>query len=261
MTEQFYFPGVTLLITHYNRSSSLERLLRSLNGFGCRFDETIVSDDGSKPEQQEKLSLLQQQYNFRLVTTPVNKGLANCLNKGQDAVQTPYTLYIQEDFVPSALFPAHMADALQIMNEQSRIDYIRFWSFYRYPSLKPFGKGFSETYFNPFKFDHHIFFMYSDNPHLRRSNFLEKFGRYDEGIDGNVAEQNMSNRFIQRKGTGLFYNEYDTLFEHSNSDDEPSTFDRANWRQSKNPAFLVLRACYLKYKWLKCMWQVKFNNM
>ena len=50
MNEQFYFPGVTLLITHYNRSSSLERLLSRLQQLGCRFDDIVVKNHKSGAE-------------------------------------------------------------------------------------------------------------------------------------------------------------------------------------------------------------------
>ncbi len=53
MTEKF--SGVTLLVTHYNRSSSLEHLLRSFQSPGCVFEDIVVSDDGSKPDHQEYL--------------------------------------------------------------------------------------------------------------------------------------------------------------------------------------------------------------
>jgi glycosyltransferase involved in cell wall biosynthesis len=259
MSVEYYFPGVTLLITHYNRSSSLERLLSVFYNLNCRFDDIVVSDDASKPEHQEKLQALQQVYHFRLITspTPGNKGFPNNINKGQDAVKTPYTLYVQEDFVPSAICPQHLLDGLQFMNEDKSLDYVRFWSFYRYPTLKPYGKGFSETIYNPWTFNHLTFFMYSDNPHLRRNNFLQKFGRYQEDIDGNISEHNKSISYIQNKGRGLFYEQYETLFEHANSLDEPSTFSRANWRQSKNPAFLLARWGYLRFKWLRSLWEVK----
>src|SRR3954471_7740202 len=98
MNKEFSFPGVTLLITHYNRSGSLERLLSKMKELNCHFDEIVVSDDGSKLKHYEKLEALQATHKFTLVPTLVNKGLANCINKGQDAVKTPYTLYIQEDF-------------------------------------------------------------------------------------------------------------------------------------------------------------------
>lgn len=258
MTSEYFFPGVTLLITHYNRSSSLERLLHTFRELGCRFEEIVVADDCSKAEHRERLKALQPIYNFRLVTGEKNKGFPGNINQGQDAVKTPYTLYVQEDFVPLEGCAPHLADALQIMNERPDIDYIRFWSFYRYPSLKPFGKGFSETYYSPWNLSHYKFFMYSDNPHLRRSTFLQKFGRYQEQIDGNLSEYRMSVSFMQKKGKGLFYNEYDKLFDHRNSADEPSSFDRASWRSSQSPIFKLLRWGYLRYKWLKCYKDYKF---
>jgi len=77
------FDAVSLLITHYNRSASLERLLKTFAEQNIFFGEIIVSDDGSKPEYQTHLEELKKQYQFTLVTTPVNKGLGNNLNKGQ----------------------------------------------------------------------------------------------------------------------------------------------------------------------------------
>ena len=261
MNAPFSFPGTTLLITHYNRSSSLERLLASFKEIGCRFEDIVVSDDGSKTEQLDKVKAMQATYNFRLITIPKNTGFPGNLNRGQDGVKTPYTLYVQEDFVPSVIFPAHLQDALQFMNDDKSLDYIRFWSFYRYPTLKPYGKGFSEEVFSPWNMSHLKFFMYSDNPHLRRSSFLEKFGRYKESEKGDVAEYKMAVSFLQHNGKGLFYEEYSTLFEHKNSPDEPSTQGRANWRQSRNIFFLFLRWLYLRYKWVKCTWDMKFMRL
>jgi len=257
MEQEYYFPGVTLMVTHYNRSASLDRLLATFRELGCRFADIVISDDASKPPHQEKLKALQAAYNFRLITTAKNTGFPGNMNKGQDAVTTPYTLYVQEDFVPLPGCGPHLLDALQIMNETQEVDYIRFWSFYRFPTLKPFGKGFSETVYKPWNMSHLKFFMYSDNPHMRRSNFLQKFGRYQENLDGNISEYRMSISFMQKKGKGLFYNEYQSLFEHRNSADEPSTFDRANWRASTNKFYLILRFFYLRYKWAKCYKDLK----
>src|SRR5581483_2813921 len=100
MNEQYSFPGVTLLITVYNRSRSLERLLAAFKQLHCRFDDIVVSDDGSSPEHISRIKALQSVYPFRLITAPKNGGLGQNINKGQDAISTPYTLYVQEDFVP-----------------------------------------------------------------------------------------------------------------------------------------------------------------
>ncbi len=263
MNISYSFPEVTLLITHYNRSSSLERLLATFRQLNCTFGEIIVSDDASKPEHLEHVKAMQPEYDFRLITTPLNKGHGHSMNKGQDQVKTEYTIYVQEDFVPSAIFPVRFQDALQFMKEDKQLDYIRFWAYLTsYPMLKPYGKGFSEMTYSFWNTDHLKFYQYSDTPHLRRSTFFQKFGRYKEGLKGDVIDYLMAISFLQNKGKGLFYNEYTTLFSHENSHDEPSTMrDLKNWKQSYNVFVRAMRWAYLKYKWMKCTWQVKFMRL
>ena len=119
------FTGVTLLITHYNRSNSLGRLLKSFKELDCFFEDIVVSDDGSSVSNQENLMQLQLEFPFRIIGTLNNKGLGNNLNKGLAAIVTPYTLYVQEDFVPTVLFPAHFRDALDIMNTRKELDIVQ----------------------------------------------------------------------------------------------------------------------------------------
>jgi glycosyltransferase involved in cell wall biosynthesis len=256
------FEEVTLLITHYNRSQSLQRLLQTFNEQEFVFGGIVVSDDGSKPQHLEKLAELQKIYNYQLITTPVNKGLGNNINKGQDAVKTPYTLYVQEDFEPKPAFANHFKDALGFMSEDSELDIARFYAYFKYPYLKPYGKGFSQMMFSPNFFDNnHIkFYVYSDHPHLRRSTFLQKFGRYPEGIKGDITEYRMALSFVQKKGKGLFFDEFNDLFYQKNSADEPSTMNRANWRESRNPFALTARAVYLQFKLLKWTYSYYFKH-
>lgn len=259
---EIYFKDVTLLVTHYNRSHSLERLLRAFQLQEIIFEDIVVSDDGSKPENLEKVKQLQPEFNFRLITAPKNAGLGNNINKGQDAVRTAYTLYVQEDFEPTSIFAVHFKDALQFMNEDGQLDIIRFYAYFKYPYLKPCGKGFSEMIFKPYPWanNHLKFYVYSDHPHLRRSTFLEKFGRYPEGIKGDLTEYSMAVSFIQKKGRGLFFDNFTELFYQKNSPDEPSTMGRSNWRESKNIAALAARAVYLQFKLLKCTFDVLFRH-
>lgn len=257
---QYSFNNVALLVTHYNRSRSLERLLESFARLNCSFAQVVVSDDGSKAEHVEYLKTLQPRFTFTLVTTEKNRGLGNNINKGQDAVTAPYTLYVQEDFEPSAIFPAHFKDALDFMEERADLDIVRFYAYFPYPYRKPYGKGFSELVFRaaPWFMNHLKFHFYSDHPHLRRSNFFTKFGRYREGISGDKTEYSMSLSFIKHKAKGLFYNEFTTLFYQKNSADEPSTMGRASWRESKNPLMLLVRFFYLKLKFIKCSFDLLF---
>jgi len=255
MAGPYYFQGVTLLITHYNRSASLERLLAAFRKLNCRFDDIVVSDDCSKPEQLEKIKSLHADYSFRLLTTPKNGGLGNNLNKGQDAVNTPYTLYIQEDFVPLDSFPEKLQDALQFMEDRKDLDMVRFYSYVKYPYLRPAKKGFSEMVFKIWYPGYMKFYMYSDHPHLRRSTFLQKFGHYREGVKSDYTEYCMMLSFLKHKGKALYYDDFKGLLDQVNSDAEPSTVKRASWSKSKNPLISVVRHAYrylkLNYNYLR----------
>lgn len=257
MAEGFFFKDVTLFITHYNRSKSLERLLSSLHKLNCSFPDTVVSDDASRPEIMEDVLKLQKTYGFRLITSPVNRGYGNCINKGMAAITTPYTLYLQEDFVPFETFPAHFKDALQIMNEDKTVDYIRFWAIGKlHIDLKPYGKGFSQMVYRFWNMSHEKFYQFSDTPNIKRSNFTEKFGKYKEGIHGDLTDYYMAISFLHYKGKGLFFDKYDSLFKHDDTDEGSRIRPLINWRQKQHFIILFMRFIFLRYKWLKGTWLV-----
>ncbi|GAA4316058.1 hypothetical protein GCM10023149_12900 [Mucilaginibacter gynuensis] len=263
MSQDLHFDNVTLLVTHYNRSRSLERLLTTFSEQGFVFGDIVVSDDGSKPEHLERLIELEKELNYRLITTLKNKGLGNNINKGQDAVQTPYTLYVQEDFEPKPAFATHFKDALAFFEADKTLDIARFYAYFKYPYTKTYGKGFSEMKFSasPLQNNHLKFYVYSDHPHLRRSTFPQKFGRYPEGIKGDITEYRMALSFIQNKGRGLFFDNFNDLFYQKNSSDEPSTMGRASWRESKNVFALAARAVYLQFKLLRWTYDALFKKL
>ena len=113
---------------------------------------------------------------------------------------------------------------------------------------------------SPFYSNHLKFYVYSDHPHLRRSTFFAKFGRYAEGIKGDITEYRMAASFIQHKGRGLIYDNFTDLFYQKNSSDEPSTMGRSSWRESKNPLALAVRFVYLRFKLLKWTYDVIFKK-
>jgi glycosyltransferase involved in cell wall biosynthesis len=243
------FKDVSLLITHYNRPKSLERLLSTFNMLECMFDEIIVSDDGSKSENQIALKDLQLKFNFKLIRSTKNMGLGNNVNKGQKAVTSAMTLYIQEDFVPTAMFPENFRNALNLMETNPDVDIIRLYAYYAYPYLEPYANGFSEMLIKPYYLNYTKIYYYSDHPHLRRSNFLEKFGDYQEGLAGDRTEYRMCLSFIQNNGKGLFYNKFKDLFVQENSEIEPSTMTRTNLTSSNNPFISALRYIYRQLKY------------
>jgi len=251
------FDNVSLLITHYNRSTSLERLLKTFKELDIHFKEIIVSDDSSQPVHLDHIKSLHSDYEFTLVSTPVNKGLGNNINKGQLAVKTPFTLYVQEDFIPLPDFYPHFKDALEIMDVEPDLDIIRFYAYSPYPYMKPYGKGFSEMVYKPYFGDKNKVYVYSDHPHLRRNTFFERFGQYREGLKVDRTEYSMCVAFIKNKGRGLFYNAFSTLFLQANSSEEPSTVKRSDWRQSGNPLIAFVR---LLYRQVKYNYDIHFNT-
>ncbi|WP_316780197.1 glycosyltransferase family 2 protein [Pedobacter antarcticus] len=240
----FKFSEITLLITHYNRSKSLERLLETMVKLNCYFFDIIVSDDGSKDEHLSYLRDLKKTYKFTLVTTDINKGLGNNINKGQDAVKSPYTLYIQEDFIPQDLFPEKLRDAFSYMESDPKLDMARFYAYVKYPNLVNIGNGFATMVFNPYTLDYQKFYYYSDHPHLRRSTFFEKFGRYREGVKSDYTEYCMMMSVLKNKGKSIYYTNFRDLFLQENSSAEPSTVKREFWRQNDNPVLRVVRDIY-----------------
>lgn len=226
MGESRSFNEITLLITHYNRSISLERLLQSFNDRQIRFNEIVVSDDGSKSEHLKNLELLKNKYGIRLVLAEKNKGLANNINKGQQAIKTPFTLYVQEDFIPTERFSKSLSDGLECIKEDPEIDLVRFYAYRKHPYLKPLKHDFSEMEFHFWRPNAMQFNCYSDHPHLRRSSFPEKFGNYKEGIKSDRAEFKMAMSFVQHKGKAIIHNDYRDIFIQENSSAEPSQVAR-----------------------------------
>lgn len=252
-----FFENISLLITHYNRSKSLERLLICFDGLGIQFKEVIVSDDGSNPEHIAALVKLQELYGYTLVIAPNNKGLGNNINKGQDAVTTPLTLYIQEDFTAQPLFVEKLIFANQLMFTDASVDFVRFYAYSLYPHLRPFKEGFSEMIFRQSYFweGYGKFYLYSDHPHLRRSDFFNKFGRYSEGIKPERCEYNMMMSVLKVGAKAYFYEDYKALLSQINSSKEPSTIKRNFWRN--NDTFFITSFRHL-YRYLRFNFDLLF---
>lgn len=252
-----HFDNITFLITHYNRSASLKRLLANLRDLSLSFHEILVSDDCSRPEHLDQLKEIEKGGEIRLVTTPVNKGLGNNLNKGQLATKTPYVLYVQEDFVAKPEFVPKLKSSLEMMEEDSSIDIARYYAYYEYPYLTPRRDGFFDMNFSFFSRGYKKFAFYSDHPHLRRSNFFERFGMYKEGIPLEKTEFSMMMSVLQNKGKAIYYRDFQSLFDQIN-DVEPSSVGRSNWmekrRQSPNIFIVIARQLYryttYNYKYL-----------
>lgn len=221
-----HYKNVTLLITHYNRPHSLERLLQSLQQAGIGFGAIIVSDDASESAHFKELQVLQAIYHFIIVPGIVNQGLGYNLNKGQRQVTTPYVLYIQEDFEFTPLFITELPEALALLQKDTGLDMVRFFAHFRYPYLVPYSTDFEEVAIPLLATNYNKIYAYSDTPHLRRAGFEQKFGSYREGINADRTEYHMCLSFIKNKGRCVISKHYAGLFRHQNLAEEPSTIHR-----------------------------------
>jgi hypothetical protein len=137
------------------------------------------------------------------------------------------------------------------------LDIVRLYSYLRYPYLRPFRKGFSIMLYKPWYWDYRKIYCYSDHPHLRRSSFLQKFGRYRERVSVDRSEYQMCVSFLRNKGKGLFYDDFQSLFRHQNSEEEPSTTPR-DWRQHSNNVFV--RFARFGYRQIKYNFDLLFSK-
>lgn len=253
----------SLLITHYNRSSSLKLLLSKMDALNISFSKIIVSDDHSDIDHLSALKEMSIQFGFELLTTPVNKGLGASLNALQQATRSELLFYVQEDFVPEPSLKNALEEGVKMMQENENWDLIRFYAFpwAPYPYRQSFRKGFSELKFSlsPAYNSHLKFFMYSDHPHLKRQNFARKFGPYREGVSGDRTEQGMCRSFLKNNGKALYYEDHQQLFAHENSADEPAQ-DRSQGSISQRmKRFEPVYSLYLQYRLIRETFKYIFN--
>lgn len=244
------FDKTTLLITHYNRSASLAKLLGTLKDQQIFFRQIVVSDDASLPEHQEAIQKLQTLYQFTYVPADKNGGLGKNINKGVQAVTSEYLLYIQEDFYPTDQFLDRLIDAHQILENEIDIDIVRFFSYFKMPFQRTFNEHFSHLDLHFFAPSNKQFHIYSDHPHLRRNSYIKKFGIYPTGLRPDKTEYRMIMKFLQRKGKAIIINDHQSLLK-LNNDEEGSTYSTNFWRESNLFIVIWLRNIYrfLKYRY------------
>lgn len=152
---------------------------------------------------------------------------------------------------------------MSVFEKDKSLDIIRFYTYFKYPYTQQYDSKLLEMNFSNslLKANHLKFYVYSDHPHLRKSTFLKKFGRYSEGIKGDDTEFNMCLSFLKKRGKGLIMKDYKSTFEQMNLSNEPSTMQRENWKLQDKTIIKALRKGYLKYRLLKNSVQlIAFNS-
>lgn len=77
--------------------------------------ELIVVDDGSIPEEKEKMRILAAQYSFKLIELPFRHSYARAVNRGIEAASGKYLLLLNNDVIFQ--YTGWLTNMLQTMND------------------------------------------------------------------------------------------------------------------------------------------------
>jgi len=165
---------------------SMQRLLTA-SRHEMRFVVSIGSEKDPNrkwcgPELVEYIEELGMKYQWR--TRPVEV-LGYSMNETVALCSNPYILLVQDDAVAESA--VDISDGVDLMEDRPDIDAIRYgWSMHPRLTIstKPFQPGWEQIVLGgrwPF----------SDNVHLRRASFVEKFGAYTETTSHGQSERDM----------------------------------------------------------------------
>jgi len=189
-------PKVSVVFITYNRPDFLVDSIKAIRN-NCKYPnlELIVSDDGTKPSIKKFLHDLAID---KLVTSETNQGLGANSNKGIKAATGEYILHLQDDFECVSTEP-FIEKSIQIIKNHSDVGLVRLHHSTRFPNKidykLPDGTPYSILGFDQPKDMKNNIYIYSDHPHLKKSNFHDKSGYFTEGLKVGETEDDFCKRF------------------------------------------------------------------
>lgn len=200
MTKNIEF---SFLITHFNRSSELERCVNSILKLGLKSFEIIVNDDASDNFHLNKVKLLQKD---KLILSNQNRGLANSINRGISLCSGKYIIYCQEDFIINKKLSSILIECTTVLNS-STADLIRFTSNSSFKELKFITSNISLIPKFSVKNFMQNFYQYSDHPFITTIAFYLKYGYYMEQTSGRYGEMEYAIRIFKSNAKIAITNE------------------------------------------------------
>lgn len=202
---------ISLVTFSYNRSGFLHNAI-SYFYKNCDIPpsdiELIISDDGSSHEHIEAIKKIALKFNADKLLLHEHGGLGYNQNCGIKEASCPYIFHLQDDF---ALMNESKGKniinvGIKILDTHEDIDLVCF----RYDN-EPESIGYYDGEIGYLTTIDGIdikrmcggLFTYSDGPHLKRSNFHQKYGYYEEKgsstKDCEMAEREFNNRCNKAK--------------------------------------------------------------
>lgn len=188
---------ISVVFITFNRSQLLLRAIASLRpaleGLGCPY-ELIVADDCSDPEHLEAIRSLE---GVTLVQAVVNSGLGANANAGLRACRGEWILQVQDDWEYAG--NSHdIARAIDVMEQDSSVGIVQLTPVHSdLPSARRESMSGAHVVFAndglPWRRACNLR-PYSDCPHIKRREFVDRVGPYLEGVPMTVCESDYQRR-------------------------------------------------------------------
>lgn len=191
--------GLSLLFLTYNRSDLLEVTVATTVAAVRRLPslafEVVISDDGSSEEHRARIRSLGAD---KVVCADRNHGLSHNHNKGVRACALPYVLSLQDDWEYVGE-PSAVQAALDILDADPEVGVVNFIP----PTLpipwteRRLADGTAYIVFDNDGQDRVRgagYRPYSDRPHIKRRQFVQDLGDYDEALPMTGAELDFQRR-------------------------------------------------------------------
>jgi glycosyltransferase involved in cell wall biosynthesis len=213
-------PRVSVLFLSYKRVGLLAKTLAAFldnTDYPRESLELIVSDDAS-PESD--LEILRRLPFDKFLFSDKNGGLGANTNKGIRAVSGDFILQLQDDWILKKGCSQYLKKGVHLLSRNKSIDLIRFrlGSSYTLENLMSIDdldyrllcKNQREKWLEDY--------IYSDNPHLKRSSLHAEIGFYQEGRFMEDTELNMSSLFNAHNKNASVLVGFEEIYEHIGED-------------------------------------------
>jgi glycosyltransferase involved in cell wall biosynthesis len=215
-------PDISVVFVTYNRSDLLIRCIDSLRDLlrltKCSY-ELIIADDCSNHEHSEALSSI---AGARIIRTPRNSGIGANVNNGLAHAKGRLILQLQDDWIWNGSCECMMA-AIGFMRDSDDVGITQFTK--TGTDLPVQLRTYGEYCFSVFRNDrvpwirHCGVRPYSDQPHLKRREFIDDVGPYVESVAMTICENEYKRRVANQTRWKVAMINDDVTFVHIGSGD------------------------------------------
>ena len=190
---------LSVVIFSYNRPQCLGRTVKDFVD-RCKFPkdrtEIIINDDGSNRETLDYIVELRNDYpEITRINTGENLGMGRSFNNGIRSAKGRFVLHLQDDWSLVG-DDGFVEKSITILDADSNVAMVRvgplgnIYTPFRSDGMTPATYGTVDSI--DLSKD---YYLYSDNPHIKRRDFHDKFGYYREGKSCEATETDMCRRF------------------------------------------------------------------